>query len=171
LTFFYRSYFQKFGNIVECNIMKDKEGIVKYSDLISKNLDIFLDKLRGFAFLTFDDYDGADRCILEKPHYINEKELDVRKAIPREQISRTVPHNNMNPEVYYQSQLMMNHPTLSPTPYAYFHPSSQLNGVCPTTLFYPGELPNNKYFPSSSMRISNNSHRKKITDGQTSRTR
>jgi hypothetical protein len=64
---------------------------------------------------------------------------------------------------------MMNNLTLSPPPpYAYFQPS---NGLSPTTLFYPGELINNKYFPSSPVRINNNSQKKKITDGQTSRSR
>ncbi|CAF1023458.1 unnamed protein product [Rotaria sordida] len=177
------SHFQKFGNIIECNIMKDKE-----------------DKLRGFAFITFDDYDGVDRCILEKPHIIKDKELDIRKAIPREHIPRaytSIPNNNIiNSEFYYQPHLMINNPTLSPLSYTYIHPSnylskpiplmnttnscSQPNTLPPTTFFLPSELSTNTYFSSPSLRTNNNnnnniqyqtSNRKKLTNEQISQSR
>ncbi|CAF1423845.1 unnamed protein product [Rotaria sordida] len=125
-----KSYFQKFGNIIECKIMKTKE-----------------DKFRGFAFITFDDYDSVDCCILEKPHRINGKELDVRKAIPRERTSRlnsfilnnNINNPNLNTDFYqlqnrYPTHLMINHPTLSfPafSPYAYFPPSNYLSKPMP----------------------------------------
>ncbi|CAF4722946.1 unnamed protein product, partial [Rotaria sp. Silwood2] len=100
-----------------------------------------------FAFITFDDYDSVDRCLLEKPHRINGKELDVRKAIPREQTSRmngfilnnNMNSHNLNTDFYhlqnrYPTHLMINHPTLSfPafSPYAYLPPSNYLSKPMP----------------------------------------
>ncbi|CAF5107490.1 unnamed protein product [Rotaria magnacalcarata] len=123
------------------------------------------DKFRGFAFITFDDYDSVDRCILGKPHKINDKELDVRKAIPREQTSRLnglISNNTntyINADFYhsqnrYQPQIMINHPTLSfPSfsPYAYFPPTNYLSkpmplmGPTPSSSSQPGALPPQTY--------------------------
>lgn len=64
-----RAHFSRFGNIVEILIMKDREG-----------------KPRGFAFVTYDDYDAVDKAVLEKPHVINGKNLDVKKAVPKEKM-------------------------------------------------------------------------------------
>ena len=47
----------------------------------------FLEKSRGFAFITFDDYDAVDRCILQRPHVLHGKEVDVQKAIPKDQLN------------------------------------------------------------------------------------
>jgi hypothetical protein len=141
--------------------MKDKEGFDPYF-IFSLNSFVFqIDKFRGFAFLTFDDYDSVDRCILEKPHIINGKELDIRKAIPREQTSSRIngfilnhnPHLNND---FYQSHLMIHHPTLPPppyTPYAYYPPSNYLSKPMPlmgttnpSTFFFPPELANSAFF-------------------------
>ncbi|CAF0955264.1 unnamed protein product [Didymodactylos carnosus] len=97
-----KNHFNQYGNIVDCSIMKDKDG-----------------KLRGFAFITFDDFDSVDRIILDKPHSINGKELDVRKAIPREQTQR---NNGTGMNDYYfrnspfDGRYTMNMPP-SPMPY------------------------------------------------------
>ncbi|CAF0791915.1 unnamed protein product [Adineta steineri] len=173
-----KSYFEKFGNIIECKIMKDKE-----------------DKPRGFAFITFDDYDSVDRSVLEKPHIVNGRELDVRKAIPRDQTSRPNAFlfntNNISIDLYhsqnrYQPHLMINHPTLPPPPFppfAYFPPSNYLTkpmplmgttnscaqpgALPPPTFILPPEIANSAFFrnqtypsppqsTSSSARINNN---------------
>ncbi|CAF4437674.1 unnamed protein product, partial [Rotaria magnacalcarata] len=48
-----RQYFTRFGNITEVLVMNDRDG-----------------KPRGFAFVSFDDYDAVDKVILEKPHIV-----------------------------------------------------------------------------------------------------
>ncbi|CAF4293197.1 unnamed protein product, partial [Rotaria socialis] len=64
-----RQYFTRFGNITEVLVMNDRDG-----------------KPRGFAFVTFDDYDAVDKVILEKPHIVNGRNLDVKKAVPKDKI-------------------------------------------------------------------------------------
>jgi RNA-binding protein Musashi len=36
--------------------------------------------------VTFDDYDAVDKAVLEKPHTVNGRNLDVKKAVPKEKM-------------------------------------------------------------------------------------
>lgn len=45
-------------------------------------------KTRGFAFITFDDYDPVDRCVLLKSHMIKGFRCDVKKALSREEMQK-----------------------------------------------------------------------------------
>jgi RNA-binding protein Musashi len=64
------SYFKKYGEILECTIMKDSIG----------------KKSRGFGFITFKD-PGAVRDILkvhsETPIVLDQKAIDPKLAVPR----------------------------------------------------------------------------------------
>jgi hypothetical protein len=78
-----RQYFSRFGNITEILVMKDRDGRIIFIEITKKNI-FRLGKLRGFAFISFDDYDAVDKAILEKPHLINGRTLDIKKAVPKD---------------------------------------------------------------------------------------
>ncbi|XP_022187771.2 heterogeneous nuclear ribonucleoprotein 87F [Nilaparvata lugens] len=62
-----RDYFSQFGNIVNVNIVVNKETNTK----------------RGFAFIEFDDHDAVDKAVLKKHHNVGGKSVDVKKAVSK----------------------------------------------------------------------------------------
>ncbi|KAL7677144.1 hypothetical protein ACOME3_003389 [Neoechinorhynchus agilis] len=63
-----REYFHKYGEITDCIVMRNAEGVV-----------------RGFGFVQFTDSDSVDQVVLQRRHIIKDQDLDVKKAIPRQQ--------------------------------------------------------------------------------------
>jgi len=63
-----KEHFSQYGNIEKIEIMYEKDNP---------------SKKRGFAFVTFDDYDPADVCVLKKQHFINDMRCDAKKAISK----------------------------------------------------------------------------------------
>ena len=60
------TYFDKYGKVVACTIPKGKRN---------STFTHF-----GYAFVAFDDEDVVDRIIQDKPHYIDDVELEIEKA-------------------------------------------------------------------------------------------
>uniref|UniRef100_V9KI11 Heterogeneous nuclear ribonucleoproteins A2/B1-like protein n=1 Tax=Callorhinchus milii TaxID=7868 RepID=V9KI11_CALMI len=65
-----REYFQTFGNIETIEVITDRQS----------------GKKRGFAFVTFDDHDPVDKVVLQKYHYVNGHNAEVRKALSRQEM-------------------------------------------------------------------------------------
>lgn len=67
-----RNYFSQFGSVSEVDIIVDKTT----------------GKKRGFAFVSFDDYDPVDKCVLQKSHIIDDKRCDVKKALSKDEMKK-----------------------------------------------------------------------------------
>lgn len=63
-----KKYFEQFGPVAECMIMKD--AITKRS--------------RGFGFITFNDAVSVDKVIDHGKHVLDEKAIDPKRAFPRQ---------------------------------------------------------------------------------------
>ncbi|XP_022083355.1 heterogeneous nuclear ribonucleoprotein A3-like [Acanthaster planci] len=65
-----RDYFSAYGEVTDCVVIKDDSGSSK-----------------GFGFVTMSTVDETDRVLLDKddsePHIINNKKVEVKRAIPR----------------------------------------------------------------------------------------
>jgi RNA-binding protein Musashi len=62
-----REYFSKYGDIKECVVMRDP---------VTK-------KSRGFGFVTFTDPDSVQGVLNAKPHILDSKTVDPKKAVPK----------------------------------------------------------------------------------------
>jgi len=63
-----REFFAKYGTIVDIVIITDPSTHVS----------------RGFGYVTFQSSDMVDDALLDKPHVIEGKEVEVKRAIPRD---------------------------------------------------------------------------------------
>ncbi|XP_017782401.1 PREDICTED: heterogeneous nuclear ribonucleoprotein 27C isoform X3 [Nicrophorus vespilloides] len=63
-----RTYFMRFGKVMEVVIMYDQEK----------------KKSRGFGFLSFEDEEAVDRCVSEHFVNLNGKQVEIKKAEPRD---------------------------------------------------------------------------------------
>ena len=67
-----KMYFGKFGKVLETELLRDRDT----------------NRLRGFAFVTFDDEDSADKCIQRRTHEICKKICEVKRAQTRSNINK-----------------------------------------------------------------------------------
>ncbi|KAK6112812.1 Uncharacterized protein BM_BM9909 [Brugia malayi] len=68
----FEDYFSQFGKVLKVEIIADKNT----------------GKPRGFAFISFDDYDPVDKCVLQKSHQIHNYRCDVKKALSKEEMAK-----------------------------------------------------------------------------------
>jgi heterogeneous nuclear ribonucleoprotein A1/A3 len=68
----FQTYFSEFGEISKIEIIPDKAT----------------GKPRGFAFISFEDYDPVDKCVLQKSHMISGYRCDVKKALSKDEMAR-----------------------------------------------------------------------------------
>ncbi|VDN34668.1 unnamed protein product [Gongylonema pulchrum] len=72
-----RQYYSQWGTVVDCIVIRDPQ--TKYS--------------RGFGFVTFATVQMAEAAMADRPHTINNKVVDPKRAIPREQMSPLLPNH------------------------------------------------------------------------------
>ncbi|KAJ2604801.1 hypothetical protein H4R99_001574 [Coemansia sp. RSA 1722] len=75
-----RSYFSKYGNILDCTIMRDPAT----------------NRPRGFGFVTFDSVNGVNAVLQEPTHTLDNKQIDPKHAIPRDGHASGGRSNNNN---------------------------------------------------------------------------
>ncbi|UYV62592.1 HNRNPA2B1 [Cordylochernes scorpioides] len=62
-----REYFEKFGELLSCELVKEPST----------------GRSRGFAFLTFAEMAGVDAVQAERPHHLDGRKLETRRAMPK----------------------------------------------------------------------------------------
>ncbi|CAF2095757.1 unnamed protein product [Rotaria magnacalcarata] len=64
----FREYWTKFGSVIEATILRDRDG-----------------HSRGFGFVTFTDPSSVDAVMQSRPHTLDNRVVEPKRAIPREE--------------------------------------------------------------------------------------
>ncbi|PVU94004.1 hypothetical protein BB561_002857 [Smittium simulii] len=83
-----QSYFSKFGEVTECKIMRDQAT----------------NRPRGFGFVTFADSGAINKVLLEPTHFLDDKRIDPKPAVPRDQ--QNISSNNFDNNIGQQPGLI-----------------------------------------------------------------
>ncbi|CAF0860216.1 unnamed protein product [Didymodactylos carnosus] len=67
----FRDHFSKYGDILDCIIMRDREG-----------------RSRGFGFVTYSTSAMIDNLMANRPHVLDGREIEPKRAVPREEASK-----------------------------------------------------------------------------------
>jgi len=71
-----QNHFSKWGNVTDFIVIKDSNT----------------QKSKGFGFVTYETEEEADACMAERPHHLASKQVDVKRAVSREESSRPGAH-------------------------------------------------------------------------------
>ncbi|XP_014670988.1 PREDICTED: heterogeneous nuclear ribonucleoprotein A1-like isoform X2 [Priapulus caudatus] len=66
-----KDYFMQYGNVTSVDIITEKGT----------------NRKRGFAFVSFDDYDPVDKIVLQRHHTINGHHSEVKKAVSKQEMA------------------------------------------------------------------------------------
>merc|ERR1712168_1551922 len=69
----FRNHFSQYGEITDCIIIKEKEGGAS----------------KGFGFVTFTDVKSVEDSFAARPHTVDGKEVEVKRAMPKDDQSNT----------------------------------------------------------------------------------
>ncbi|CAK8683153.1 heterogeneous nuclear ribonucleoprotein A1-like [Clavelina lepadiformis] len=69
-------YFSQYGKVVDCVAIKDPNG----------------SKPRGFGFVTYESVAQADECMNARPHYLHNRQVDVKRAVSRTECMKPGAH-------------------------------------------------------------------------------
>nr|XP_026694298.1 heterogeneous nuclear ribonucleoprotein A3 homolog 2-like [Ciona intestinalis] len=68
------AYFSKYGNVTDCVVIRDNG------------------RSKGFGFVTFETEEEADACMDDRPHTLDSRTIDVKRAVSREESSKPGAH-------------------------------------------------------------------------------
>jgi RNA recognition motif-containing protein len=75
-----RSYFEQWGELVDAVVMKDRQS----------------NRSRGFGFVTYRDPEMVDAAQSNRPHEIDGKVVESKRAMPREESNQPESHTTVN---------------------------------------------------------------------------
>ena len=71
-----RDYFSKYGNLTDCVVIK-VQGT---------------NRSKGFGFVTYETEEEADKCMNDRPHELDGRTVDAKRAVSREESSKPGAH-------------------------------------------------------------------------------
>ncbi|CAN0922021.1 RNA-binding protein 1 [Linum grandiflorum] len=74
----FKHYFERFGKIVDVVVMQDSST----------------NRPRGFGFVTFDAEDSVEKVMLNPFHELNGKQVEVKRAVPKDEVNMNKNTNN-----------------------------------------------------------------------------
>ena len=67
-----RDYFAKYGKLTDCVVIRQPGS----------------NRSKGFGFVTYETEEEADKCMADRPHSLDGRTIDAKRAVSREESSK-----------------------------------------------------------------------------------